>query len=97
MSETKSTDFDRPGGYAMPTGAALVQRRAASDLKGAEIRLFGDTVGRHKPKMTTRMEPDFSATDPDTRVYVGDCRDVLVSLPERGEVDLIFADPLTLG
>ena len=47
--------------------------------------------------MTTRMEPDFSATDPDTRVYVGDCRDVLVSLPERGEVDLIFADPLTLG
>ena len=93
MSEKKSIDFDRPGGYAMPTGAALVQRRAAGDLQRAEIRLFGDTVGRHEPKTTTRTEPEFSATDPDTCVHVGDCRDVLVSLPERGEVDLIFADP----
>jgi len=30
---------------------------------------------------------------PDTRVYVGDCRDVLAAMPEKGTVDLVFADP----
>jgi DNA modification methylase len=38
------------------------------------------------------MQPDFRADEPLTEVYVGDCRDVLNSLPERS-VDLIFADP----
>ncbi len=39
--------------------------------------------------------PAFTLTDPDTRVYVGDCRDVLPVIPEcaAGAVDLIFADP----
>jgi len=34
-------------------------------------------------------------TDPDLRVYVGDCRTVLPALPEcaAGGVDLVFADP----
>lgn len=39
--------------------------------------------------------PDYESEGPLTRVYVGDCRDVMARLPEcaRGEVDLIFADP----
>ncbi len=35
----------------------------------------------------------YQVSQPDTQAYVGDCRDVLESLPERGNVDLIFADP----
>ena len=37
--------------------------------------------------------PTFEADDPDTRLYVGDCRQVLPTLPETGTVDLVFADP----
>jgi site-specific DNA-methyltransferase (adenine-specific) len=36
--------------------------------------------------------PTYRLDDPATEVYVGDCREVLAALPERG-VDLIFADP----
>ena len=36
MPERKNTDFDRPGGYAMPKGAALIQRRAARDEARAD-------------------------------------------------------------
>jgi site-specific DNA-methyltransferase (adenine-specific) len=46
--------------------------------------------------MTARpIKPAHSLTDPDTRIYVGDCREVLPAIPEvaAGEVDLIFADP----
>ena len=39
------------------------------------------------------LEPAYQSEDPSTRLYVGDCRDVLARLPDRGEVDLIFADP----
>jgi CheY-like chemotaxis protein len=42
MAEFKNTDFDRPGGYAMPTGATAVQRRSARELAEADIRLYGD-------------------------------------------------------
>lgn len=45
---------------------------------------------------TTRiLAPTFSLPDPDTRVYVGDCRAVLPRIPEaaKGKIDLIFADP----
>jgi site-specific DNA-methyltransferase (adenine-specific) len=35
----------------------------------------------------------YQTSQPETQVYVGDCRNVLRSLPERGQVDLIFADP----
>ncbi|MBY0308175.1 MAG: site-specific DNA-methyltransferase [Phycisphaerales bacterium] len=40
-------------------------------------------------------EPWRTAPDPDTRVYIGDCRQTLACIPEvdRGEVDLVFADP----
>jgi site-specific DNA-methyltransferase (adenine-specific) len=37
-------------------------------------------------------KPTFRLDDPSTEVFVGDCREVLHSLPERS-VDLIFADP----
>ncbi len=35
------------------------------------------------------------ADNPDTRVYIGDCRELLPRIPEvaRAEVDLVFADP----
>lgn len=38
------------------------------------------------------MKPKFTLKDPETRVYVGDCRKVLAELPEKS-VDLVFADP----
>lgn len=41
------------------------------------------------------LKPAHTLSDPDTRVYVGDCREVLAGVPEcaAGEVDLVFADP----
>lgn len=41
------------------------------------------------------LKPFASSTDPETRMYVGDCRAVLPQLPEvtSGKVDLVFADP----
>ncbi|MHC4302895.1 MAG: DNA-methyltransferase [Planctomycetota bacterium] len=94
MAERKNTEFDRPGGYAMPTGSTRVQRRAAGDVAQADIRLYGDAVQSHQPSLSAKPpSPDHQASDPDTRLYVGDCRDLLANLPDRGQVDLIFADP----
>ncbi len=92
MAEHKNKEFDRPGGYAMPRGATVVQREAARDLVRADIRMAGDAVEPHVPHPGA-PHPAHVAGDPDTRVYVGDCRDVLAGLPDRGQVDLIFADP----
>lgn len=94
MAEYKNIDFDRPGGYAMPKGATQVQRKVRKDL-GAEgvITLYGDAAAAHAPKVTKGIAPTFSADAPDTRLYVGDCRDVLASIPDKGSVDLVFADP----
>jgi len=41
------------------------------------------------------LKPDFQLASPDTRVYVGDCRELLPRIPEvaSAEVDLVFADP----
>jgi site-specific DNA-methyltransferase (adenine-specific) len=94
MAEPKNLEFDRPGGYAMPKGATLIQRRAARDVAAADIRLFGDRAAAHVPSVPAKeLAPRFRAADPDTRLYVGDCRDVLAGLPDRGTVDLVFADP----
>jgi len=40
-------------------------------------------------------KPDYQLEDPDTRVWVGDCREILPKVPEvaNAEVDLVFADP----
>lgn len=95
MSEAKNTSFDRPGGYATPTGATHVQRKAAAESIDAGISLLGDASPGHTPLAidSKSLTPAYSAEEPDTRVYVGDCRDVLPALPDRGEVDLVFADP----
>jgi len=98
MAEQKNLHFDRPGGYAMPKGATQIQRQARKQLANAEasldskIQLLGDSAPKHHaaPFMPT---PAFSDSTPDTRLYVGDCRDVLANLPDKGSVDLIFADP----
>ncbi len=39
--------------------------------------------------------PDHVLSDPEARVYVGDCRELLAKIPEvrAGAVDLVFADP----
>ena len=86
------TEPNRPGGYALPTGSLQAQRRAKRELEQADIHLLGDTAKPHEPSKG-RLKAAHSARNPNTRVYVGDCRDVLAKLPERGEVDLIFADP----
>ncbi|MBT8484180.1 MAG: site-specific DNA-methyltransferase [Phycisphaerales bacterium] len=93
MAERKNTDFDRPGGYAQPSGATASQRKAADDLTAADIRLYGDGAPSHVATRQERLTPAFSTGDPETLVYVGDCRDVLANMPERGSVDLVFADP----
>ncbi len=93
MAEQKNLEFDRPGGYAMPKGATQTNRDAAWDVAHADIRLYGDGAEAYEPKSIKNLKPKFKASKPDTRVYVGDCRDVLASLPDRGKVDLVFADP----
>ena len=90
MAEYKNRQFERPGGYAMPKGTS---RASAPGLVEADVRLFGDTADPHQPQIIDDLKPAFRIDAPDTRVYVGDCRDVLASLPDRGKVDLVFADP----
>lgn len=43
--------------------------------------------------VSAEITPAFKDKNPDTKLYIGDCRDVLAALPEKGEVDLVFADP----
>lgn len=93
MAERKNVEFDRPGGYAMPKGGTQRQRADRRLMSEAEITLLGDSLPPHEPAATAAIEPDFTADDPETRVYVGDCRDLLAALPDRGSVDLVFADP----
>lgn len=52
----------------------------------------GDSLGVGTP---VARRPDFESTKPHTRVYVGDCREVIPTVPEcaKGQVDLVFADP----
>ncbi|MBG84693.1 MAG: site-specific DNA-methyltransferase [Phycisphaerae bacterium] len=90
MAEQKNTLFDRPGGYAMPSGAAGVHREAAASK--VEMVLPGDSESAFEAS-SNLQQPLYEATDPDTRVYLGDCREVLANLPDRGKVDLVFADP----
>lgn len=97
MAERKNIEFDRPGGYAMPKGATYVQRRAAKSMSEAQITLYGDSVEPYNAPVAKdnrkKLKPQHEASDPQTRVFVGDCRDVLNRLPDKGKVDLIFADP----
>ena len=90
MAEHKNKSFDRPGGYSTPLGAIASQRE---EVDGSKIKLLGDTVKQHQPPSEIEITPDYTQQNPDTRLYVGDCRNVLPALPDTGTVDLIFADP----
>jgi hypothetical protein len=96
MAEKKNTQFNRPGGYAQPKGAIAVQKRAAKTLAEAEIKLYGDSlptqIARGMPRAKC-INPAFHDSNPDTRLYIGDCREILATLPDKGNVDLVFADP----
>jgi site-specific DNA-methyltransferase (adenine-specific) len=94
MAEKKRVHgFQRAGGYALPKGATAVMRQAAAQMTDADIRLLGDVRPAHAAAKTAAREPTFHDASPDTRLYVGDCRDVLPALPDQGCVDLVFADP----
>ncbi len=76
-------------GQGAPSPAALTGSHEAVPLNGhapLEVKLV-------KPGKAPK--PTHQLKDPDTRVYVGDSRELLRSVPEcaAGEVDLIFADP----
>ncbi len=90
MSEKKSTTASRPGGYTTPVGIARSQHQ---EVDHSTIQLPGDLVEPHQPKINQPITPTYSQQNPDTRLYVGDCRDIVPNLPDRREVDLVFADP----
>ena len=89
MPEHKNKNFDRPGGYSTPLGSIASQRHN-EDYN--EVTLLGDQANPHTPERK-QIFPNHSLSAPDTSLYIGDCREVLANLPEKGAVDLIFADP----
>jgi len=90
MSEKKNKSFERRGGYASPTGAIVSQRH---NLALTNIKMLGDELPKYTLSSNETLEPAFSVSDPQTDLYIGDCREVLPRLQEQGSVDLIFADP----
>ncbi|HCA39045.1 MAG TPA: hypothetical protein DEO92_05140 [Phycisphaerales bacterium] len=88
--EQKTASSSREG----PTGAIITHHDNRAPDSTAGIRLIADELPAYKAESTPLLlHPQWSCDDPDTRLYIGDCRDVLASLPDRGNVDLIFADP----
>jgi len=83
MKDRNNTTDERPGEHAMPT----------ENIRHDKIRLLGDTLPPHAPTRQEVLLPKYEASDPDTQLYVGDCRNLLYEIPEHGAVDLIFADP----
>lgn len=59
------------------------------DNAGLMVTARGYEATRGRP---FALRPRYCLDDPETRIYVGDCRRVLSQLPE-GSVDLVFADP----
>ena len=90
MPEKKNRLFERHGGYSTPTGAIASQRH---DLELSNIKLLGDESPRFVPTSTKLIKPNFTDTNPETSLFIGDCREVLPKIPEQNSVDLIFADP----
>ena len=95
-TEAKNFIQDRPGGYFTPKG---IDRQAERHDRGSlaeTVKLLGDSVPSPLPRLVTgspAMTPRFHSTGPETSLYVGDCREILANLPEKGAVDLVFADP----
>ena len=90
MSEKKNKSFGRRGGYATPTGSIASQRH---NLTLTNIKMLGDELPKFTPSSSEEIKPDFSVSNPQTQLYVGDCREIIPRLEEQGSVDLIFADP----
>lgn len=75
-----------------PTGAVATHRE--NQITTSDIHLIGDRLPPHQSASAPLLlQPTWQCQTPDTRLYVGDCRDVLANLPDRGQVDLVFADP----
>jgi DNA modification methylase len=90
MPEKQATSFCRPGGYKTPVG---IVKSKLDNKDCSTIRLLGDTTDPHKATTKKPLSPDYCTNNPETRLYTGDCRDVLPLLQDKGEVDLVFADP----
>lgn len=75
-----------------PSGAIGAHRSSLADVTKADIRMMGDSMDPHVPE-SLLASPAWTEPNPHTQMYLGDCRDVLAAMPERGSVDLIFADP----
>ena len=90
MSEHKNTTINRPGGYTTALGIVASQRE---EYDGSKIQLLGDTAKRYETHHEAEAIPEFTEQLPDTRLFVGDCRDILPRLPDKKCVDLVFADP----
>ncbi|MGP1347749.1 MAG: DNA-methyltransferase [Phycisphaerales bacterium] len=72
------------------------QRRLSAAARAMNERIALPSADAPAPRRASKpLEPTHRLADPDTRVYVGDCRDVLPRIPEAaaGQIDLIFADP----
>jgi DNA modification methylase len=76
----------------VPIAGARAMRAQARASMAADIRLLGDRAPPHAPQAPEESLA-FATMDPSTSLIVGDCRDILPRLPERGSVDLVFADP----
>ena len=90
MSERKTTTASRPGGYTTPAGIDRSQQQAAD---WSTVKLLGDTANPTHQHVIQHIQPKYFKQNPDTRLYVGDCREVLPNLPDQGGVNLVFADP----
>ena len=91
-TESKNFHQDRPGGYFTPKGIDRSAERHDRDALAANVRLLGDTLPA-ETRSVRPVSPRYFAEGPDSELHVGDCRDVLANLPQKGAVDLIFADP----
>ena len=75
--------------YSPPKGTAASR---TVDYGEADITLLGDQLTKHIPE-NKNQTPVYYSEHPETKLYVGDCRDVLPGIKGFGDVDLIFADP----
>lgn len=83
----------------MPRKKAAVNSPDSSNAPASapvvEPKLNGNARAGRDRSTSGTLKPDHALENPDTRVYVGDCREMLRAIPEcrAGEVDLVFADP----
>ncbi|MBC8522883.1 site-specific DNA-methyltransferase [PVC group bacterium] len=90
MAERKNTTIERLGGYATPSGAIASQKH---NLELSNIQLLGDQLKPFKSSSTKTAAPNFYETNPDTSLFIGDCRELIPRLENNGQIDLVFADP----